>query len=152
ARGTVGLNMEWNLASQFSDNPALYLAVQSGAHVAKVGSSDADFFGGGSTSGQLEDATLVGIPADLKVGYNISESARVSVHGLGNVIYRRSAGAFRLADDAPAASESAWVVVLNIEGVIEDQVGDYVVILAWLVVILAVETLFVGTLSANIML
>jgi hypothetical protein len=155
ARGSLGLNAEWNVANFAKlDIPReLYVGLQSGVQVAKVGPGDANFFGGGSnTATALDNATMAIAPVNAKVGYNISEKARVSAHGGANIIYRSSAGAVRLANDDPASTETAWNVYPNVGADFEFKVGDNLGIMARPDVTLAPdESVFVGTLAANVM-
>ncbi len=153
ARGTAGINVEWNLARLFTDSSRAYIALQTGGQVAKVGNGSANFFGGGSDNvGAFNDSTMVVIPADAKIGYNLSESARISAHGGGNVIYRSSAGAVRLAASDPAGNVSDWSIYPNVGGDLEVKVGKSVGLQARPdVTITPDETMFVGTLAANVM-
>lgn len=152
-RGMVGVGLDWNLAPMFGAEVSnVYFGLQSGINVAKVGGSGANFFGGDSDPGTgLDDATLLMAPVNAKLGYNISDRTRISAHGGGNVFYRSSAGAVRIADDDPVGNESEWDVHPNVGADLEMQIGDNVGLLARPDFTISDETLFVGTLAANFM-
>lgn len=156
-RGTVGVGLEWNLAPLFesAENgwayPAdYYLGVQTGAYLSRVGGGNADFFGGSSSGSGFEDATLITIPLNAKIGYNFMENARASIHGGGNLFYRSSAGAVRLGENGPVGDSAAWNVYPNVGADLEVQVSEPLSILARPdLTITSGENLFVGTLAAN---
>lgn len=151
SRGTVGVNIEWNAASLIGESPNIYAGFQTGAFIAKTGGSDANFFGGNSNAAAgFDGATIITAPINAKVGYNVTDKARISVHGGGNAIYRSSAGAVLLGSTDAAPNDNAWNIYPNVGGDVELQVSKNLGILARPdLTLTGGENMFVGTLAAN---
>ncbi|MGZ3688199.1 MAG: hypothetical protein ACXWP5_10625 [Bdellovibrionota bacterium] len=81
----------------------------------------------GSTVGTVQagqgGANLLILPVDLKVGYNMTNWARLSAHGGGNVMYQSNTGAMNVSSNSPAAPSSTWSMFPNIGADLEFGMG-----------------------------
>jgi hypothetical protein len=113
SRAAAGLAFDWNLSSSFWEKSNLfYVGMSTGFIYSHIGSSDANFFGNNSPNLDSEGANYLSVPVELKFGYNLSDSFRLSARGGGNVIYRSIAKSM----DLGAGSESSdelWKVYPN---------------------------------------
>jgi hypothetical protein len=82
-RATYGATMDFNLNAWRSVG---YTGFSTGLFFSKTGAPGANFWGSG---GALDiDSHVLIVPANLKLGWNVSDSVRFSVHGGANVMYR----------------------------------------------------------------
>ena len=113
ARAAGGIGLDWNVAKAFSMSPSVYMGPSSGFIYSHLGSATSNFFGSGADFVENQaGANLLVIPANLKVGYNINDFYRVSVHGGGNVVYRSIASSMQLGSDF-AQDGSLWKMYPN---------------------------------------
>jgi hypothetical protein len=152
SRSTVGLGLNFNMIPSSPENPKnIYLGLSTGAFYSHLGGPGSNFWGSNDNSGYNQGANLVLIPANLKLGYNISDSFRASLHGGGNVIYRSAPEAAILGSGADVNTNS-WAILPNAGLDLEWQVGSNVAIIARPDVTIAPgNNMFVGTLGATIM-
>lgn len=116
SRGAAGLDIEYNLsgmAAGMSGTP-LYLGVQTGIIYSHIGTASGNFFGGnGDSNATSPGANMLLIPADLKLGWNVTDSFRLSAHGGANVIYRSIQTAMQLGTPN-GNTGSAWSFYPNV--------------------------------------
>ena len=115
ARAAGGIGIDWNVAGMFlpEDMKQWYLGLSSGAIYSHLGSADSNFLGTSPEVGiGASGANFLQIPANLKVGYNVSENTRVSAHGGGNVIYR-SVGTSMSLGPSTATDSQIWRIYPN---------------------------------------
>jgi hypothetical protein len=129
SRGVLGMTLDWNVTKAIlGDRSAdVFLGPSIGVLYSHVGTGRAGFFGNGDgTNNQFDGgANLLLLPANLKLGWNMTDNFRLSAHGGGNVIYRSVANSMRLGDGSSADS-SLWKIYPNIGGDIEIGLGKAV--------------------------
>lgn len=111
-RGAIGLAFDFNLAHLNPIGPhRLYAGISTGALYSHVGGPDANFFGDNSTlpSGTAS-ANIVIIPANLKIGYDISDRVRIAAHGGANAVYNSQPGQVQL------SNSNLWNLFPNVGG------------------------------------
>ena len=152
SRGAVGLGIDANATSLFSkDWRNLYIGPSTGVIVSHLGDSGSNFFGSNSNSGNgsFSGSNLLIIPADLKVGYAITDGVRLSAHGGGNVIYQSIANNLNLG----STSDSNWKLRPNVGGDVEFGFGKNVALLLrpdW--TLSSGDSIFTGTLGLGVTL
>jgi len=119
-----GFALEGNLAPALNkDWSSTYIGLSSGLIYSHLGDPTSNFVGanpGVSTGGA--GANLIIIPANLKIGRNISDSARLSVHGGGNVVYRSVANSMNLGASS-GGTDSTWKLFPNVGADAEFAIG-----------------------------
>jgi hypothetical protein len=151
-RGAYGLTLESNLARTvgLSGTP-FYAGVVTGFIFSHLGDPGSNVFGADSdTPVGAGGANAFLIPANLKVGYNVTDRLRLAAHGGGNVVYRSVASSMFLGDSS-AQSGSVWRLFPNIGGDVEYALGNNVAIMArpdW--TLTPGDALFTGTLALNL--
>lgn len=93
ARAVGGLTLDWNAVSTFTDNEAFgraFIGPSIGAFYSRLGDTTTGFFGQNSDVTNAPAASLLVLPANLKLGYLLTDKLRVSAHGGGNALYRSS--------------------------------------------------------------
>jgi hypothetical protein len=131
ARAAYGLGIDANLAKMMNQEMAnIYLGVSTGFIFSHLGDTGSNLFGSGTTTAAAGNtgANAFIIPADIKVGYNISDSFRVSAHGGGNVVYRSFGNAMSLGDSSTVPT-SVWRLFPNVGADLEMAVGNSMAIL-----------------------
>lgn len=110
ARAAYGATIDLNLTRLATSNPTpVYLGLSTGGLYSHFGGSNSNFFGtGNSTGGQ----NLLLIPANAKIGYNLTDGFRLGAHGGGNVIYRSQQNALSLGSNSVGAG-SDWSIFPN---------------------------------------
>ncbi len=94
-----------------------YTGLSTGFIFSKIGSPGAGFFGGG---GDLDaDSHLFLIPANLKLGWNLGEAVRLSIHGGANAMYRSNVLAVRVGE----ANTDKWNFYPNVGADLEFALG-----------------------------
>jgi len=133
ARPTIGFTAEANLASRMAGNASnVYVGPVTGFLYSHLGEPSSNFWG---TTGSADvktgaaGANMFLIPANLKVGYNVTDKVRLSAHGGGNVFYRSIASEMP-SGSSTAASGSQWKFYPNAGGDLEVAVSPRVAILA----------------------
>jgi hypothetical protein len=113
SRIAIGAALDWNLNPLIRpDSPTnQYLGLASGFLYSHPGASDSNFLGGSESSGSASDFLF--IPLDLKLGYDFTDSFRLSVRGGGNLIYRSTAS---VSDLGAGSTDNAelWKLYPNI--------------------------------------
>jgi hypothetical protein len=110
ARGMAGVSLEVNITRLATDEWRLwYGGISTGFMGSHVGQPGSGFLGGGDQTGS---GNLLIIPLDLKVGYNLNEAFRVSMHGGANFIYRSVGNQFALGAQG-ATGDSDWTPYPN---------------------------------------
>jgi hypothetical protein len=121
-RGAAGITVDANLFSMIDDDlKQLYLGPSIGAIYSRVGSTGANFFGGGSTTG--ESANFLLLPMNAKAGFNFTPNFRVAAHGGANLIYRSRANVMQLGLDNSATAGSDWSFFPNVGADLEFGLG-----------------------------
>ena len=130
ARAFAGLTASLNFTPMFASpgNRDWYFGLTTGALYSHNGSSSSNFFGANSNVNSTDNSNILYIPADLKIGYNLGESFRISAHGGGNVIYRSVAGSVDLGSGS-TGDTSLWRIYPNAGGDFEWQVSKSVSLL-----------------------
>ncbi len=115
-RAIYGLTADWNFAGAFTDNSSAFAGISSGGLFSHLGSATSDFWGSSPSSVvNSPGANLVIIPANLKIGYNISDAVRLSARGGGNVMYR-SEGVSMNVGSSTATTGKIWRIYPNVGG------------------------------------
>ena len=125
SRGVAGLDIDMNLSRLVSTNPGLYVGPQTGIVYSHLGSATSNFFGTSPSSDvNNAGANMLLFPVNLKVGYNLTDSFRISAHGGGNVMYRSVANVMDLgASSFNNGSTSTWSMFPNAGGDVEFGLG-----------------------------
>jgi hypothetical protein len=115
ARFAAGLTIDMNALAAAEGQSPWYLGPESGIIYSHLGAAGSNFFGTNSsnTSSSSAGANFFYIPANLKVGYNLSDKYRVAAHGGGNITYRSSGVSMDLGPST-AVANSTWRVYPNI--------------------------------------
>ena len=120
-RAAGGMTIDANLAPSLLNSPSksLYFGPSTGVLYTHLGDPTSNLIGTNADSPVGNSgANLLVIPANLKLGYNINELFRVSVHGGGNVIYRSIANSMNLGPTS-ADTASTWNLYPNVGGDVE---------------------------------
>ena len=151
-RQLLGLGLNLNFASLFKNNVRdYYFGISTGSFYSHLGSTSSGFFGSNDDQGS-GGANLIVIPADVKIGYNFTDSFRASLHGGGNLIYRSIANSASLGDGS-LGDNSLWKMYPNLGADFEFQLGKMVSLIARPDLTIAPDqNLFIGTLGATIMM
>jgi hypothetical protein len=125
ARGSIGIQADLNLSSPLGLNFENWFAgLQTGFSYSHLGNATANFVGADSdVEYGNAGSNLVLIPANLKVGYQVTSWFRTSVHGGATVLYRSIPSAMIL----DQTSEN-WRALPNIGADLEFVVGKDVAI------------------------
>jgi len=153
-RAAYGFTLESNMAAAVGlGGSPFYVGPQTGFIFSHFGDPGSNLFGADSSSNiGAAGANVFLIPANLKVGYNVTERFRVAAHGGGNVLYRSVASAFNTGDSS-ALPGSVWRIYPNVGGDVEYALGQHVALMARPDVTLTPgDTLFTGTLALNLAL
>ncbi len=119
SRAMVGFTFDINLAkASLGSQPTRFFAGPSfGLLYSHVGTGKADFFGSGAQSqGNFKGGGNVAIlPVNLKIGFNVTDTFRISARTGGNLIYRSAANVVNLG--AKSNTDSAlWRIYPNAGG------------------------------------
>ena len=149
ARGTIGLGLDLNMAPWFGNNAKdMYVGISTGGYFAHMGASGANFFG--SNTDVPTGANMIIIPADLKLGYNMSDSMRISLHGGANAIYRSAAGAADMGVGSNGQG-ALWKIYPNVGADFEVQASKHLSFVARPdVTITSGASVLMGTIGATI--
>ena len=158
SRATIGLGFDLNIATlayptgdKNTDNRAdnFYYGINTGVLYSHTGYADSNFFGTSNSSST--GSNLVMIPADVKIGYNLTDSFRLTAQGGGNIIYRSAANSIDMGDGS-ASPDSLWKIYPNVGISAELQVGKNVSLIAHPdMTFTNGNNLFVATIGATIM-
>lgn len=124
-RFAAGLGADVNLVVLAKGTPYdVYYGISTGAFFAHLGDASSGFFGSGTGAAQgLSGANMALIPVDLKLGYDITDLLRVSVHGGGNVFYRSVASSMAMGVSS-ATTAPSWDIFPNVGGDVEWALGQ----------------------------
>jgi len=153
-RGAYGLTAEANIANMVGlKGTNLYTGVVTGFIYSHLGDPGSSFFGSGSDNpvGNA-GANMFFIPANAKVGYNLTDQLRVAAHGGGNVIYR-SIGSSMALGPSSGTSGSVWRIFPNVGGDVEYAFAPNVAVMLrpdW--TLTTGNTMFTGTVALNLAL
>lgn len=113
SRMTLGVGFDWNASKDLRpDAPSNeYVGLSSGFLYSHPGATDANYLGASSTVGG--DSNLFMIPLDLKIGYDFTDSFRLSVRGGGNLIYRSNASVTNIGAGSSGVSD-LWKIYPNV--------------------------------------
>ncbi|MCM2323464.1 MAG: hypothetical protein NDJ90_09405 [Oligoflexia bacterium] len=115
-----GINLEWNTTRLFGMDQKFYMGPVTGMIFSHLGSASSNFVGTDPDRRASDaGANLLIIPANLKVGYNLSDRYRISVHGGGNLTYRSVANSMRLGSKTSAGNDDVWRIYPNVGGDVE---------------------------------
>jgi hypothetical protein len=122
-----GLSIDANVARWFSDSYSdLYIGPSLGAIYSHLGEPTSNFVGTDPDAGVGQaGANLLILPANLKLGYNVGDSFRLSAHGGGNVLYRSVASSMFLDNDS-VGTGTDWSIFPNVGGDVEIGFGKNV--------------------------
>ncbi|OFZ54235.1 MAG: hypothetical protein A2428_07115 [Bdellovibrionales bacterium RIFOXYC1_FULL_54_43] len=158
SRGALGLSMDYNASAMLGETMQRnwYLGPSVGFIYSHLGSPGSNFFGSApdvATGGNsAPGANILIIPTNLKFGYNIADSLRISAHGGGNVIYRSVASSMNLDTDS-ASQDSLWKYYPNVGGDLDIGFGKNVALsLRPDVTFTPNENFFMGTLGLGVAL
>lgn len=152
SRAIEGITVDANIATLINkDWNLLYLGPSTGVLYSHLGNPTSNFLGSNpsSTIG-TGGANLLIIPANIKIGSNITDFFRVAVHGGGNVVYRSVASSLFMGASS-ATSNSVWRLFPNAGGDAEFTLGKNVALMLrpdW--TLTPGNTLFTGTVALNI--
>jgi hypothetical protein len=152
SRAAVGMNFDFNASPSFWEKSNLfYLGASMGFLYSHIGSLDANFFGNNGSIAETEGANLLSVPVELKFGYNLSDSFRLSARGGGNILYRSIAKSMDLGAGSDSSAE-LWKVYPNAGLDAEFQVSDNVSIMARPDITFTTgKNIFVATIGATFM-
>jgi hypothetical protein len=154
SRSLVGLSLDGNVGKYFiSDQGSaknLFVGVQTGALYSHLGAASDNFFGSNDQGNDSTAASLVIIPADVKVGYYITDNLRASVHGGGNLIYasKGQTADFGLSSDGT----SNWKLYPNAGADLEVGVASNVSLIARpdVTLVQTGQAIFTGTVGVTV--
>jgi hypothetical protein len=151
ARGAIGLTADMNAVTTFTDNKDWYLGPSTGFIYSHLGASDANFFGANSTSAN-QGANAFYIPLNAKVGYNLTQNARVALHGGGNLIFRSIPTAMSLSNNDATKAPNDWTVFPNLGADFEYGFGKSAIALLVRpdVTFASANNMFSGTVAVSI--
>ncbi len=114
SRATAGVGVNFNLAPVLAseDQRDWYYGISTGALYSHTGSATSNLFGSGASQASTENSNVILIPANLKIGYQLTSGLRISAHGGGNVIYRSNASSIDLGPGSDS-SGSLWKIYPN---------------------------------------
>ena len=119
SRAMVGFTFDINLAkASLGSQPTRFFAGPSfGLLYSHVGTGKADFFGSGAQSqGNFKGGGNVAIlPVNLKIGFNVTDTFRISARTGGNLIYRSAANVVNLGTKSNTDS-ALWRIYPNAGG------------------------------------
>ncbi|MCM2278442.1 MAG: hypothetical protein NDJ89_10240 [Oligoflexia bacterium] len=119
-RMAEGFSLEWNATRAFGMDQKVYLGPSTGLIFSHLGSATSNFVGTDPDRAVGNaGANLIIIPANLKVGYNISDRYRISAHGGGNMTYRSVANSMRLGATTSSGDADVWRMYPNVGGDVE---------------------------------
>jgi len=153
-RAAYGFTLESNIASMIGmEGSKYYVGPETGFIYSHFGEPGSNFFGTNSDNSiGAAGANVFLIPADLKIGYNVTDRFRLAAHGGGNVLYRSVASAFNAGPSSGQAG-SVWRIYPNGGGDVEYAFAPNVALMARPdVTVTPGSTLFTGTLALNIAL
>ena len=152
SRAMAGVGLNFNLVPLLAsvDNRDLYLGVTTGGLFSHSGNESGNFFG--NNSGTSDGSNVIIIPADAKIGFNLTPGFRMSAHGGGNIVYRSVASAINLGYESSNANDSVWRIYPNVGADADVQVGKNISLsLRPDLTFTTGTTLFAATLGATIM-
>lgn len=151
ARAIEGLTIDVNLASMINRSWSnFFIAPSTGVLFSHLGDPSSNFIGTNPNSSiGSAGSNLLMIPANLKIGYNITDYFRVAAHGGGNVLYRSVASSMFLGDSS-ASPDPVWRIFPNVGGDVELGLGRSMAILLRPDVTLTPgNTVFTGTVGVS---
>jgi len=116
SRMAEGLNLSFNVIPLVAqDSKDLYAGISTGIYYAHLGAHSSNFFGSSSDESDFTSSgsNLAVIPVDIKVGYNLSDSLRLSAHGGGNLTYRSVASTADFGTATSGNDQEAWRIFPN---------------------------------------
>jgi len=116
SRMAEGINLNFNLIPLVApDAKDYYAGISTGAYFAHLGSHSSNLFGANADNGDFTSsgANLAVIPVDVKVGYNLEDNLRLSVHGGGNLTYRSVASSADFGTATSGNDQEAWRIFPN---------------------------------------
>lgn len=156
SRGVAGLGVDWNFGKLLMSGTAgrdWYLGLSTGAIYSHLGSSGSNFFGSSpDVVSSAPGANLLVIPTDLKLGYNLTDASRVSIHGGGNVVYRSVANSMSLGPSTSVGDNSVWRMYPNAGASFEFGSGNVAFIARPDFTFTPGSDIFTGTLGVGITL
>ena len=152
SRMAVGLGYDLNLAPSFWEKSNLFfVGLKTGFLYSHIGAEDANLFGNEGINPNQQGANLLSIPIDLKVGYNVTDSFRLSARTGGNIIYRSIANSMDLGAGSDS-SEELWKIYPNAGLDAEFQVNKNLSLVASPDMTFTTgRNIFVATIGATIM-
>ena len=131
SRALTGFGVDFNISPLLSESAKDYfLGVSVGAFYSHMGASNSNLLGANpDTMPDTGGANLLLLPADVKLGVNITPSFRTSIRAGGNVIYRSLANSAYL-DSGTASNSSLWRLYPNAGVDLEWQVSKYISLIA----------------------
>jgi hypothetical protein len=148
SRAAAGLLADFNAIPLVAPELKDYFAgVTLGGFYSHTGSNASNFFGSVSDDAS-GGSNLVVLPMDVKLGYNVTDKLRVSVHGGGNLTYRSVAEAASFGSNSTGTS-NAWSFLPNTGADIEVALTNQISVAARPDVSFAPggTSLFMGTLG-----
>jgi hypothetical protein len=153
-RFAFGFTVETNLAPAINNSwSSFFGGPVTGLIFTHLGDPASNFFGtnSGTPIGNAGSNMFI-IPVNLKIGYNVLEEFRVSIHGGGNVLYRSIADSIFMGDSSSVPGV-VWRLFPNVGGEMEVNVARHVAVGIrpdW--TITPGNNLFVGTFVVNFLL
>jgi hypothetical protein len=152
SRFAVGLGYDLNLAPAFWEKSNLFfVGLKTGFLYSHLGGEGSNMLGNNGPDFNQQGANLLSIPIDLKVGYHLTDSFRLSARTGGNVIYRSIAKSIDLGPGSNS-SEELWKIYPNAGLDAEFQVNKNLSLVASPDMTFTTgKNIFVATIGATIM-
>jgi len=152
SRGAIGIGFDLNASpALWAKSNLFYLGFSTGFLYSHIGSTDSNIFGNNGSNIETEGANLLSIPLDLKFGYNVSDSFRLSARGGGNLIYRSIAKSMDLGAGS-GSSDELWKIYPNAGLDAEYQVSENLSLVARPdITFTPGKNIFVATIGATFM-
>ena len=113
SRAMAGVTVELNVSRLLGDAigwRSWYLGPVVGAYYSHIGAPNSNIFGTADQGGG--GSNLVILPMNLKLGYQVNDGFRVSVHGGGNWVYRSDASSLYLGEETKGPGDR-WRIYPN---------------------------------------
>jgi len=119
-KASYGVTFDVNFNAANESSPNMFIGGVTGVLYSRLGRAGSDFSGeGGVVGGQ--DAYVLQIPVNIKVGYDFTNYFRLSAHGGGNVMYRSVSNRMNLG--VHQNGDSNWDLFPNIGADAEFSLG-----------------------------
>ncbi len=152
SRAMGGFTVDGNIATMIDKNwNNIFIGPSSGFLFSHLGQTGSNFVGTSADITGMGDpgSNIFLIPANLKLGYNITDNLRVAGHGGGNVTYRSVANSLNLGASSSLPG-SVWRIFPNVGGDLELGLGKHAALMLrpdW--TLTPGDSIFTGTIAFN---